>query len=293
MLESLSNNLIELRQAALRLLLNTSTETLNPTASNCSRSAAELIQELKLVVNGFKAEAITDDGQRVDYQRLCQSEGYHRYIEVLLPCLHHLDLDELQTRQQTLVFWINIYNALVIHAVIAYGIHHSLRENGYLQFARFFQRAAYQIGGHRFSLDDIEHGILRANAGHPVYPGPHFAANDPRMAYLVQPVDVRIHFALNCASQSCPPIGVYLPEKIDQQLDLATRNFVDQETALKVDTLWLSMIFKWYLTDFGKKSGLVRFLLDYLPDDERRAWLLAKGESARFKYLSYDWGLNK
>jgi len=71
------------------------------------------------------------------------------------------------------------HNTLVIDAVIQFGVKYSVTE-GRLGVLAFFERAAYQIGGHRFSLTDIEHGILRTNRGFPYLPGSHFASDDPR-----------------------------------------------------------------------------------------------------------------
>ena len=118
----------------------------------------------------------------------------------------------------------------------------------------FFARIAYAVGGYRFSADDIEHGILRANAGHPAIPGKQFTNRDSRSAFALDRFDPRIHFALNCASRSCPPINVYLAENIDQQLDLATRNFINGgefSVDVKNMTVTLSTIFRWYAPDFG------------------------------------------
>ena len=159
---------------------------------------------------------------------------------------------------------------------------------------RFFRRAAYDIGGLRFSLEDIEHGILRANRGQVGLPGPHYAGNDPRSAVTITDLDPRLHFALNCASASCPPVGVYTAENLDEQLDMATRNFIDHEVKLddKRDKLLISSLFKWYAKDFGGREGTIKLLLDYLPKDERYDWLSNIGGKPRIGYLRYDWSLN-
>jgi hypothetical protein len=79
----------------------------------------------------------------------------------------------------------------------------------------FWKIHCYNIGGAVYSLDDIEHGVLRANRGHPAAGGrPQFGPEDPRRRGLVvQELDPRIHFALNCGARSCPPIRVYTEEK--------------------------------------------------------------------------------
>src|SRR5690606_36544813 len=109
----------------------------------------------------------------------------------------------LSSWEERAALWINIYNALTIDAVIAFGIRESVRE---VPRMGFFRQAAYCIGGHIFSLDDIEHGILRGNRRHPAYPVPQFDEKDPRR-YAILPFEPKIHFALTCASRSCPPFG--------------------------------------------------------------------------------------
>ena len=159
--------------------------------------------------------------------------------------------------------------------------------------ATFFRKAAYNIGGYRFNCDDIEHGVLRGNRGHPYIPGPQFAASDPRRKTVLKHLDPRIHFALNCASQSCPPIAVYTPENIDRQLDTAAYNFIDTTVKIltKKNRLSISPIFKWYMPDFGGHQGVISFLIKYIHDDDRRRWL-SEHPGAGLIYQTYDWTLN-
>jgi len=283
------------REALLNRLLGVrSDQVLNPAAADFPlRHGVEVAAEIRRAVNAFKATAMDADSRRVDYARLRQSEAYAAYRAECSPQLRTLDLSALTTRQEQLAFWINLYNALVIDAVIAFGVQHSVTE-GRAGVLAFFRRAAYNVGGHRFSGEDIEHGILRGNRGHPYLPGPQFGPADPRAAWVVSPPDVRIHFALNCASRSCPPIGVYQAQQIEAQLDLAARNFVAADVTVNPDRgeVHLSHIFRWYTGDFGGRSGVITFLLHHLPDDERRQWLVAHSDSARLVYRPYDWTLN-
>ncbi len=110
----------------------------------------------------------------------------------------------------------------------------------------------------------------------------------------LQPFDPRIHFALNCASRSCPPIAVYDASHIDAQLDLAARSFVDADVVTDAENneVRISSIFKWYHRDFRDRTGVISFLLDYLPDDHRRSWLEQHAESVRLVFTPYDWSLN-
>ncbi|NIV92242.1 DUF547 domain-containing protein [candidate division KSB1 bacterium] len=125
-------------------------------------------------------------------------------------------------------------------------------------------------------------------------PGPQFTSTDSRQAWVIDPVEVRIHFALNCASRSCPPIQVYSADHLEEQLDMAARNFVANDVQLDVERkqLSLSAIFKWFKEDFGGPEGVLKFLVEHLPDGKRKGWLLEHGDEVSFRYKPYDWGLN-
>ena len=106
-------------------------------------------------------------------------------------------------------------------------------------------------------MDEIEHGVLRMNKGHPNAGRQEFEDADPRTQVALTSLDPRIHFALNCGARSCPPIRVYTEDRIEAQLDTASRSFLDQEVSLIKDpvtgkwTLELSKLFLWYGEDFG------------------------------------------
>jgi hypothetical protein len=191
----------------------------------------------------------------------------------------------------------NLYNALIIDAVIAYGARRSITE-----IPSVFDRAAYRIGGFRFSANDIEHGILRANAGHPLLPGAQFHRDDPRIKYVLDRIDPRIHFALVCGANSCPAIGFYRADKLDAQLDLAACAFVNDGN-LRLDrstmTVHLSAIFSWYAADFGaalygyrKQDRLLRFAAQYVDNADDRAFIERHISRLRVRFIKYDWGLN-
>ena len=127
--------------------------------------------------------------------------------------LQRVDLDSMASkRNELLAFFINIYNALVIHGTIERGVPANL-------WARysFFSTTAYNIGGYKFALNDIENGILRGNRASmaTLYMRP-FASSvekDSRLKFSVKdPVEARIHFALNCGAKSCPPIKTFSAE---------------------------------------------------------------------------------
>ena len=252
-----------------------------------------LAAEIKGAINQFKTVAMDEIGALVDYQQLSHHPAYQSYRN-LVTRLRDFDYTTLQTHTERQSFWINIYNTLVVDAVIQFGVKNSVIETR-LGILSFFQKAAYIINGQRFSLTDIEHGVLRGNRGFPYFLGPHFSSQDPRSSAVILPVEPRIHFALNCASNSCPPIGVYTPEGLDSQLELAARNFIQGDLVIDQDQkkISLSNIFRWYQVDFKGKQGIVDFLLDHIIDPGNQQWLEKNRTAAQLNYHPYDWGLNQ
>lgn len=252
----------------------------------------DLAAKIKQTLDELKDSVMDKTGTKVDYAALRESPTYAAYREECLALLRHYQPENLSNVPARRAFWINLYNALVLDAVIAFSVQRSVTE-GRLGLLAFFRRAAYLVDGQRVSLEDIEHGILRGNRGNPYVPGAHFRSDDPRLAWSL-PVDPRLHFALNCGGRSCPPIRSYSVEKLDDQLNLAARGFVAATVEIRPDKreLLLSRIFQWYARDFGGQDGVLDFLIRHLPNDERRAFVIETGDKLRFRYANYDWRLN-
>jgi len=180
----------------------------------------------------------------------------------------------------------------VIHGVIELGLQKSVKEVNW-----FFDRITYEIGGYRFSLNDMEHGILRGNRRPPYRLFKPFQKEDPRLEFAVVPMDPRIHFALVCGARSCPPIGFYEAIQIDFQLELAAASFINspQVKILSPEKIvLLSKIFKWYKTDFGgNDQALMNTLLIYLDGGEKKDFLKQNRSRVHLRYQPYDWSLNQ
>jgi hypothetical protein len=240
----------------------------------------EALQRAALAALGAAA---TPDG-KINYAWLRASAEWRRVMEAARD-LRHAALADLSGRSARLAFWINVYNALVLHAIVALGIRKSVHE-----LPLFFMRVSYLVGGFRLSLDDIEHGVLRANRRRHVPPFRPFGRLDPRGALALDHVDPRIHFTLNCGAQSCPPVGTYRAQAIDQQLDLAARNFINQTVTLDgAGRITCSKIFRWYRDDFEAAGGLVPFLLRYLDEGPARQALAEP--APRLRWTTYQWTL--
>ncbi|RMF01059.1 MAG: DUF547 domain-containing protein [Bacteroidetes bacterium] len=183
---------------------------------------------------------------------------------------------QLTTDEQRQAFWLNIYNAYFLY----------LRRNQLIGKPELYRQALVPFADFSLSLDEVEHGILRrARAKWSLGYLPSWNPSRAVRKLMVDKLDPRIHFALNCGAQSCPPIACYQPARIDQQLDQATLSFLEQGTRLDeaTRTVHFTRLGLWYLGDFGGKAGIRRLLGRYLK--------LAAG-NWRIRFQDYNWDEN-
>jgi len=216
----------------------------------------------------------------VDYAGLKQDRGgLDRYAALLAKYSPGSHPDLFPTDRDKLAYWINAYNALTMTGVLA---HYPVGSVTHIRPAfGFFRVIKFIVGGEVMSLDNIEHGIVR-----PVFQEP------------------RVHFALNCASMSCPklPTHAFPGARLSAELDRECRSFIAEERNVRVDPaqgkVALSMIFKWYEGDFlgwlKREKGMQKpSILDYVKvyaEKDKSAALERPG--LRITYTPYDWRLN-
>lgn len=197
--------------------------------------------------------------------------------------LQQMSMDELlssvKTDDEKKAFWINLYNAYTQVAL-------KNDPDQYKKRGQFFRKKQIVIAGHTFSLDDIEHGILRRSKIK--WSLGYFNKLFPKKtekALRVERLDYRLHFALNCGAKSCPPIAYYIPESINRQLDLATKAYLKSEATHDAENniLYLPAIMGWFRADFGGKKKMVLLLqqLGVVPEEKH----------PRIKFKKYDWTL--
>lgn len=201
-----------------------------------------------------------DDQGHVDY------DGFqHARTSLDKYCQHLSEGPPAGNRDEILAYWINAYNAFTIQAVLRFAPNNSLREADQLWKlgTTVFDRKFFQIGKKGCSLNIIEHQVLRL-------------MDEPR-----------IHFAINCASGSCPALRpeAYNPKVLTDQLEAQTKHFLSdaKKNELQNDKWALSPLFLWYADDFGGVDGVRTFL-------EKQTKLAAP---QRLDYKDYDWTLNK
>ncbi len=171
-------------------------------------------------------------------------------------------------RREQLVFYINAYNVLAAGAILR-----GRSPAGRWGRTRFFYLDQYPVAGRNISLNTLEKELLLP---------------------LEEP---RVHFAIVCASRSCPGLRseAYTVAGLDAQLDDNARAFLADSGKNRFDkqqrVAWLSSIFKWYREDFERAGGSVQsYLADYVTDPEVAA--LLREQAFDIRYLDYDWSLN-
>lgn len=199
----------------------------------------------------------------VDYDGIAANPGFALFISQLA---EPVTLPE--DRAERLAYYINAYNALAIQGILD-GYSPATRFGRY----RYFKWREFRLAGKDVTLDQLEHKLIRPMG------------------------EARIHFAIVCASLSCPRLSnrAFLPQTLDEQLDRAARGFINDVTRNRFDvaqrTAFVSRIFDWFGADFAAASGsLTAYLARYVADPAVRAALL-EGR-LEVQYLPYDWELN-
>eukprot|EP00884_Botryococcus_braunii_P017002 jgi/Botrbrau1/3986/Bobra.0365s0058.2 len=193
-----------------------------------ARPAAEVAEGLRQRILALYNTYLAPDGRGVNYKRLSQDPAFAEYVDATAE-LQKVDVSGL-TRDERMAFYINTYNALVIHGLAVFG-----PAEGTIQRLSWFNAVKYDIAGMSFSANDIEHGILRGNRSSPAsfgsllgFKGGHyFRSDDPRVSQICLPMDPRIHFSLVCGAKSCPPIRVYTAEGLEEGLTAAACAFCE------------------------------------------------------------------
>ncbi len=208
-------------------------------------------------------------GGLVDYKGFkANSAELQRYLDLL--DANKPDESEW-SREEQLAYWINAYNAFTIKLIVDNYPVKSIKDlNPVLSIPTvrsIWSKKLFRIGGELISLDEIEHGILRKKFEEP-----------------------RIHFAINCASFSCPVLRAeaYFSEKINEQLEEQTVLFLNDPTRniITTDNPKVSKIFSWFKKDFKKNGTVIDFLNQYVKD-------VKVDRGADLDYLDYDWKLNE
>lgn len=243
--------------------------------------------------NALLHDYVNDAGQ-VDYRGL---KANRAALDQFNATMARVPQEEYRTwgASRKIAFWINAYNAFTLTAIID---HYPIQSGGLIAGFRFpsnsirqingvWDDLEWQVMGMAYTLDQIEHEILRKHFSEP-----------------------RIHMAIVCASVGCPFLRneAYTGDELDGQLDEQSARFLaDREKGMRADhgekDLYLSPIFKWFAKDFtmshgttgiagyaGSEAAVLNFVASYM-DAATARWIKAGDYTLR--YLDYDWSLNE
>lgn len=181
--------------------------------------------------------------------------GYIKFLKFT----YSNDILKTFSKEEKLAFWINTYNALTVDLIIRNYPIKSIKD-----IKNPWKQRLWEFGDRNYNLDEIEHEILR-NMDEP-----------------------RIHFAIVCASYSCPKLQRYAftAENLDEQLTNVTKEFLADETRNKISekSIRISKIFDWFAKDFTQDGSLIDFLNKYTD--------VNISPKAKKRYLEYNWALN-
>ena len=202
-----------------------------------------------------------DDKGNVDYKSFKVDESklaeYISYLQKTAPQKNWSD-------NKTKAFWINAYNAYTLKLILEnYPINSimKIKQKGKDAWNIPFAK----VGGKTYTLNHIEHEILRKDF------------NDPR-----------IHVGVNCASGSCPQLGnfAFTEANIDTELERLMKLFINDTTRNKITEkkIQISKIFEWFKGDFTKNGSLIDYFNQYST--------IKIHKKAKIRFLAYDWNLN-
>ncbi len=211
--------------------------------------------------------------------------GNRGEINRLVAELERIDPRAISDDGARVAFWLNVYNALLLDELTR-----NPRQGSLLRHRGLFNSAAYCVGGDDYSLNAIEHGVLRLNARPPYALRRALSGSDPRLRSAPSKLDRRIHFALNCGAASCPPIRPYTSAGCDAELEGVTRAYLRAETSLdrERNRVELPNLLKLYSADFGDKRHALAFTAGYLADDDA-AWVAERSERVKVGFNRFDW----
>jgi hypothetical protein len=220
-----------------------------------------------------RAESWTDSYNRllgkyvtaggVKYAEWKANAGDMLAIQAVVDGIAKENVSAMEKKQQ-LAFYVNAYNAWILHEALGKYPAKSVKD----ALFTFFTGKRITVAGQQMSFNSLEKETIRSKF------------NDPR-----------VHFALNCASRSCPPLNrqAFSGDKLDGQFEALAKGYANSDRGVKYDaatkTAELSKIFDWYKDDFKGEGGPVAFI------NKRRSSPIPS--DAKISYQDYDWGLNE
>ena len=208
-----------------------------------------------------------DTNGMVNYRAWHASKPDRDSLNSYLAHLSQANSNKPATRNAKLAYWINAYNAFTVKLIVDHYPLESIKKisSGLPMINSPWDIKFFKIGSIDFDLNTIEHEILRKLFHEP-----------------------RIHFAINCASYSCPNLRneAYVADRLEEQLEEQARSFVNDPNKNKItkDGLELSQIFNWFASDFTKGKSLLDYVQNYTD--------VPINKNVKVDYKEYLWTLN-
>lgn len=198
-----------------------------------------------------------DDQGDVNYKAFKKDE---KALDAYLKTLAENELSETSSKSEKLAYFINLYNAATIKLILKNYPIKSIKD-----IKKPWDQEWIKVGAKIYSLGDIEHKILRK-------------MNEPR-----------IHFAINCASYSCPKLSnkAFMSATLETQLQNASIDFINdpKRNIISADAIEISMIFKWFKSDFTENGSVASYLQSFSKTKFN--------EDVKISFITYDWRLNE
>ena len=198
-----------------------------------------------------------------------------KQFKYLIRKLEKFPVNSLKSSNEKLSFWINVYNIMAVKIISDHYPVKSIQDIG-TWFDLVWNKNAGIVGGKAYSLNDIEHRILRKMG------------------------DPRIHAAIVCASVSCPDLATfsYKPEDISEQLDNRFKDLLANKTKgffvhQTEEVIYISQIFKWFKKDFQQAGGIINILNKYAPADKMEDLKHLESGKYSLRYFDFNWSLNE
>lgn len=192
--------------------------------------------------------------------------------------------DNLDTESKKKAFWLNVYNAYV--QILLLDKPELFEDRNSFFGYNFFSSPQVTIAGKELSFDDIEHGIIRhskikLSMG---YLDTWFPS-DFEVMFRWDEVDPRVHLALNCGAKACPYIAIFDSERVEEQLEITSKQYLEKTTQYDADenTVKVNALMGWFRADFGGKDGAVNMLKHY--------GIIPQNADPSVSFLDYDWTL--
>ncbi|XP_010444771.1 PREDICTED: uncharacterized protein LOC104727378 [Camelina sativa] len=223
-----------------------------------------------------------------DAKKASEVEDLLQDFKSLISRLEEVDPRKLK-HEEKLAFWINVHNALVMHAFLAYGI-----PQNNVKRVLLLLKAAYNVGGHAVSAEAIKSTILGCKMSHPgqwlrlLFASRKFKAGDERLAYAIKHPEPLLHFALTSGSHFDPAVRVYTPKRIQQELETSKEEYIRMNLSIRKQRILLPKLVETFAKDSGLcPAGLTEMVNRSIPESSRKC--LKRCQSGSKSRKPIDW----